>query len=328
MERPRRANLMFEKRKRYSMLAAMPVAGLLALLPIDYLSPTKSVFPAALAQGVEATKIFGDVEPDPDDQLLLESDELIYDNDRGLVIALGNVQIAYGRFTLVADKVEYNQQSGRVIAIGNVEILEPNGNRVFAKEIDVTDDFRDGFVSALNVQTPNNARIAAESAERRDGEVTVFNNGVYTACEPCKENPEKPPFWQIRAKKVIVDNNTRTVEYEDASFELFGKPIARLARFAHADPAIKRKSGFLMPEFNESEELGVGTRQGYFFNLAPNYDLTAYGTYYSRQGIMGDVEWRHRLANARASHNLACWLWAKLMVRRKHASASCSASAS
>jgi len=297
VKRPERAHLMCRKREKFALLATVAVAGLFVFES----SALELGMNSAQAQAIEATNIFGDAPPPAEEQLLLESDELIYDNDRGLVVATGNVQIAYGRSTLVADRVEYNQQSGRVLAIGNVEILEPNGNRIFAQEIDITDDFRDGFVSALNVATPDNTRIAAESAERRDGQITSFNNGVYTACKACEENPEKPPFWQIRAKKVVVNNNTKTVEYEDASLEFFGRPVAKLARFSHADPAIKRKSGFLIPNISDDENLGFGYRQGYFFNLAPNYDLTVWGTYYSQQGFLGEAEWRHRLANGEYS---------------------------
>ncbi len=295
------ANLMHKGRERFRTLVTWSVAGFFALVPASITTSGLSASGQAAAQEISATQIFADQPVDPDAQLLLESDQLIYDNDRELVIAIGNVQIAYGDYTLVAQKVEYNRQSGRVIAFGNVEILEPNGNRIFADEIDITDDFRDGFVSALKVETPDNTRIAAESAERRDGEVTVFNNGVYTACEPCRENPEKPPLWQIRAQKVIIDNRTRTIEYEDASFEVFGKPIAKLARFSHADPAIKRKSGFLVPSFNSTEELGIGVSNAYFFNLAPNFDLTLSGFYYTRQGFLGEAEWRHRTQNGQYS---------------------------
>ena len=188
---------------------------------------------------------------------------------------------------LVADRVEYNQQSGRLTATGNVEILEPNGNRIFAQEIDITDDFRDGFVSALNIQTADNTRIAAESAERRDGEVTEFNNGVYTACKACAENPQKPPFWSIRAAKVIVNNAKKTIEYEEPTFEFFGKPVVKLAHFSHADPAIKRKSGFLIPRIRDSEEKGFSYGQGYFFNLAPNYDFTVYRHLLRSPGLPG-----------------------------------------
>lgn len=233
----------------------------------------------------------------PNAQMLLEADELSYNDDDQSVSAMGNVQIAYDGYTLVARQVTYNRTSGRVIAHGNVEIVEPNGNRIFAEEIDITDNFSDGFVSALRVETIENTRFAADSAERVDSNLTILNNGVYTACEVCKENPSKPPLWQIRARKVTVDKANETISYEKATFELFGKPIAYMPYFSHADPSIKRKSGFLIPGIQYSEELGIGVTSSYFFNLAPNYDITLSTTYYSRQGFLGQAEWRHRTAN-------------------------------
>lgn len=287
MIHPVKAYLMHRTRKSFCLLAAMAALSSAVVLP---------QFKYASAQEVTST-LSSAPSVSPDAQMLLESDDLIYDNDRQLVIATGNVQIAYDGYSLVAEQVSYDRKSGRVLATGNVEILEPSGNRIFADEIDITDDFADGFVGSLKVETADNTRIAAESAERRDGEFTVFNDGVYTACEECKKDPTKPPLWQIRAKKVIINNHTRAVQYEDASFEFFGVPVVRLHRFAHADPSVKRKSGFLFPRYNYSEELGHSADVTYFFNLAPNYDLTLSSRYYSRQGFLGEAEWRHRTHN-------------------------------
>lgn len=247
----------------------------------------------ALAQ-ISGAELFGDIETTNDEQLLLESDELIYDDANQNVSAVGNVQIAYGKYTLIADRVTYSRSTGRVIATGNVEIVEPDGNKLFADEIDITDDFQDGFVKALRIETADNTRFAAESAERRDGEIAILHNGVYTACEACKDHPEKPPFWQIRAKRVIVNTKTRRVEYEGASFELFGKPLIYLNKFSHGDPSIKRASGFLFPVYGSDDKLGYHLKQSYFLALAPNYDVTVSGTYYSNQGFLGQAEWRHR----------------------------------
>ncbi|HEY8578317.1 MAG TPA: LPS assembly protein LptD, partial [Beijerinckiaceae bacterium] len=41
--------------------------------------------------------------------------------------------------------------------------------------------------------------------------------------------------------------------------------------------------------------LGVGVSVPYFWALAPNYDVTVTPTVLTRQGVMGTVEWRHRL---------------------------------
>ncbi|MFK7903148.1 MAG: LPS-assembly protein LptD [Nitratireductor sp.] len=254
-----------------------------------------ALLPSSLAYAqVSGEELFGEVDTDADEQMLLESDELVYDDEAQNVSAVGNVQIAYGQYTLVAERVTYSRSTGRVIAVGAVEIVEPDGNKIFAEEIDITDDFQDGFVKALRIQTADNTRFSADSAERRDGEIAVLHNGVYTACEACKERPEKPPFWQIRAKRVIVNTATKRVNYEGASFELFGKPIAYLAKFSHGDPSIKRASGFLFPDFGSNDKLGHHYRQSFFWAMAPDHDLTLSGTYYTNQGFLAQAEWRQR----------------------------------
>lgn len=233
----------------------------------------------------------------PDSQLLLVADELIYDNNNETVTASGNVQIDYGGNKLVARQVVYNQKTGRLLANGNVEIVEKDGNRIYAEQIDITDDFRDGFVNALRVETVDNTRFAAESAERTEGNVTTFNQGVYTACEPCRDNPEKAPVWQIKSRKIIWNTQKKTVRFEGGRFELFGMPIATLPFFEIADPTVKRKTGFLIPGFRHKTELGYGLSVPFYVALAPNYDLLFTTTAYSRQGFLGEAEFRHRLDN-------------------------------
>ncbi len=261
-------------------------------------------FVPAAAQTAEST-LFAPRVNNPNAQMLLEADEVYYNDQAQTVEAIGHVQIAYDGNTLVAQRVTYSQATGRVIARGDVEIIQPNGTHIFAQEIDITDDFSDGFISALSAQTADNTRMAAQSAERRDGELTIFNQGVYTACEPCKDHPERPPLWQIRAKRVIMNARTKRIEYEGASFEVGGVPIAYLPRFSHADPSVKRQTGFLIPEFSYSETLGLGIKNTFFWAIAPNYDLTLGGTYYSNQGFLTDVEWRHRLDNGEYNLRIA-----------------------
>ncbi|MBZ0161887.1 MAG: LPS-assembly protein LptD [Notoacmeibacter sp.] len=234
---------------------------------------------------------------DPNAQMLLEADTLIYDNDSQTVTAVGGVQIEYDGNRLVAQRVSYDQRTRRLKASGNVEIIERDGNRIYADEIDITDDFGDGFVNALRVETTDNTRFAAESATRRDGSVTTFNQGIYTACEPCRENPEKPPLWQIKAKKIIWNGKTHTVRFEGARFEFFGLPLAVLPSFEIADPTIRRKTGFLLPGIKYSTARGVGVRTPFYFALHPTAELLVTPTYYTRQGFMGEAEFAKRFNN-------------------------------
>ncbi|NKB51297.1 MAG: LPS assembly protein LptD [Rhizobiaceae bacterium] len=242
---------------------------------------------------------------DPDAQLYLTADQLIYDNDNETVSASGNVQLEYDGRNVVADRVSYNQKTRRVKAFGNVEILEPRGNRIYAQEIDITDDFGEGFVNALRVETPDNTRVAAESAERFADQKTVFHHGVYTACEPCKEKPNRAPLWQIKAQKVIMDGVEKTVTYKHARFELWGLPIAYFPYFSHADSSVKRKSGFLTPEIGTSDEFGYWYRQSYFWATGDSHDLTLTASKFSKQGVLAQAAWRHQLENGFYSINIA-----------------------
>lgn len=227
-------------------------------------------------------------------QMLIEADTLVYDNDNETVTAVGGVQIDYGGNRLVAQRVTYNRRTGRLVASGEVQIVDSTGTKISADEIDITDDFADGFVNALRVETADKTYFAAESAERKGGVLTTFNRGVYTACEPCEEEPDKAPIWRIKARKIIWDGKEKTVRFENSRFEFFGYPIAFLPVFEIADPTVKRKSGFLMPGANYKSELGVGVSVPYYFALSPTFDATVTGRYYSKQGFLGEAEWRQK----------------------------------
>ena len=173
--------------------------------------------------------------------------------------------------------------------------MEPDGNRLYAERIDITDDFADGFVDALTVETVEDARFAAESAERLPGDRTAFNSGVYTACKRCESNPSRPPTWAIKSERIVLNGETRTVEYRNARFEFFGRPIAFLPYFRHPDPSVRRKTGFLFPTFGYSSDLGFYGRVPFFWATSPTTDVTITTTAFSRQGILADAEFRQQL---------------------------------
>ncbi len=238
-------------------------------------------------------------------QMLLEADTLVYDTDQNTVTAAGSVQIDYGGNHLVAQRVTYDRKSGRLIASGDVSIVDSTGTRIFSDEVDITDDFANGFVNALRVETVDKTYFAAESAEREGGVLTTFNNGVYTACEPCEEKPNRAPIWRIKARKIIWNGQAKTVRFENSRFELFGHPIAYAPAFEIADPTVKRKTGFLFPGIAYKSELGVGFNVPFYIALSPTYDATLYGRYYTKQGFLGMAEWRQRFNHGQYNLRIA-----------------------
>ena len=262
-----------------------------------------AVLPAVPAQAQDVGALLP--QPSGNEQMLLEANTLTYDNDRETVTAAGAVQIDYNGNRIVAQRVTYDRKSGRVLASGNVELVDRQGTRIFSDEVDITDDFKDGFINALRVETTDKTYFAAESAERRNGMLTTFNNGVYTACEPCEEKPGKPPIWRVKAQRIIWNGEAKTVRFERARFEFFGLPIIQLPYFTIPDPTVKRKSGFLIPGISYSSKLGVGVSVPYYFALSPTYDALVTGTYHARQGFLGQAQWRQRFDNGQYSVQIA-----------------------
>ena len=230
-------------------------------------------------------------------QMLVQAREIDYDYTNHRISAVGNVQIYYGGSTIEADKVVYDQTSKRLHAEGNVRLTEPDGKVTYGQIMDLSDDYRDGFVDSLRLDAPDQTRMAAARAERSKGNYTVFHNGVYTACQPCKDDPKKPPLWQVKAARIVHDQNERMIYFEDARLEFFGKPIAWMPYFSTPDPTVKRKTGFLVPTVGSSSVYGYALDVPYYWALAPDYDATLEPMITSKQGLLMQGEFRQRLIN-------------------------------
>ena len=86
----------------------------------------------AMAQGLGAKKqkqtdlgtILAPPKVDSTQPMLLQADEMIYDNENNRVTAKGNVEIYYGNYTLLADQVIYDRNANTLAAQGNVRIKD------------------------------------------------------------------------------------------------------------------------------------------------------------------------------------------------------------
>jgi LPS-assembly protein len=231
----------------------------------------------------------------PDAPMLVQAAEIRYDYTNNTVAAVGNVQIYYNGATVEADEVIYDQKTKRLQARGNVRMTEADGKITYGQFIDLTQDYRDGFVDSLRLETVNDTRFAATRADRVKGSYTVMQNGVYTACEPCKDDPKKPPLWQIEAARIIHDNGEKMIYFEDARVEFFGMPLLYFPFLSAPDPSVARKSGFLYPTFTYGTAYGVGAELPYFWALSPSYDLTFSAMVTSMEGPLLQGIWRQRL---------------------------------
>ncbi len=230
-------------------------------------------------------------------KMFVEADELVNNKDKNTITAEGNARIYYNGRILEADRIVYDRNTNRVYAEGHGKLTERDGTIVYAKRFDLTQDFSEGFIESLRADTTDKTYFSAPRAERVGGDTTVFEKGTYTACESCKDNPQKPPLWRVRAMRIIYNKEEQMVYYTSAWLEFVGVPIAYFPVLSSPDPSVTRKSGILMPQTFNNNYLGYGLGVPIFWALAPNYDVTLTPTYFTNQGFFGDIYWRHRLAN-------------------------------
>ena len=236
--------------------------------------------------------------PHPNDgQMLVQAVEVDYDYNNSRVSAVGNVQMFYNGTSVEADKVIYDQKTKRLHAEGNIRMTDAEGKITYANIMDLSDDYRDGFVDSLRVDTADQTRMAATRADRTNGNYTVFENGVYTACAPCKDDPKKPPLWQVKGARIIHDQIDKMLYFENAQLEFFGVPMAYLPYFSTPDPTVKRKTGFLMPSYTETPGYGLGIETPFYWAIAPDYDATFNPRFTTKQGVLFQGEFRQRLVD-------------------------------
>ena len=104
-----------------------------------------------------------------DGQMLVQAVEVDYDYNNQRVSAVGNVQMFYNGTSVEADKVIYDQKTKRLHAEGNIRMTDAAGKITYANIMDLSDDYRDGFVDSLRVDTEDATRMAATRADRSSG---------------------------------------------------------------------------------------------------------------------------------------------------------------
>ncbi len=228
----------------------------------------------------------------------LQADSLVHNNSGQSVTALGSVVLVQDGRTVKADKIVYNLAQDTVQATGNVEFTDVSGDKHYAEEVEFNNALKDGFVEGLQTLLIDGSRFKASKGEHRGGTKTVMKDASYTPCDVCVSTPEKDPLWQIRASEVEHDKEKKMVNYHNARFEIKGMPVAYMPYFSHPDGSVKRKSGFLTPSAGYQSDLGAFIENQYYWNIAPEKDLTVGIRAMTREVPLATAEYRQRWQDA------------------------------
>jgi LPS-assembly protein len=230
----------------------------------------------------------------------IEADSLHYDEKTSIVTASGHVEVSQANMMLTADKITYNQKTNTVEAVGNISLIEPEGNVFFAENMTLKDDLKQGVINNLSARFIDQSVMSAKRAERVNENVTILEKVVYSPCLVCEG--EKYPLWQVKANKATINEETQTVTYNHAFFEVKGVPVLYTPYLSHPTPGADRKSGFLIPKYTTDKIFGTTVSTPYYYNIAPNKDLTITPIITTNEGPILAAEYRHLVESG--SYNL------------------------
>ena len=150
------------------------------------------------------------------------------------------------------------------------------------------------FHKSIFENSANDPRLKGASSSS-DGNITLINKAIFTSC---KKNDNCPP-WSIKAEKIKHDKAKKQLIYDSAVLRIYDFPVLYFPKFFHPDPSVKRQSGLLKPEINDSNILGSSITIPYFKVISKSKDLTITPTIFDTNTFMSTAEYREIKKNSK-----------------------------
>lgn len=142
-----------------------------------------------------------------------------------------------------------------------------------------------------------NGRGAAEQITLDTEEGIELSGVSYTTCPVGSED------WQIKASSITLGQGQPWGEARNTRFYIKGVPVLYLPYFAF--PVAKvRQTGLLFPTISTSSSTGLTYEQPYYWNIAPNFDMTIAPRIMSNRGTQLKTEFRYMTNHHQGQLNL------------------------
>ncbi|MDR2926454.1 MAG: LPS-assembly protein LptD [Azoarcus sp.] len=216
-------------------------------------------------------------------------------------VAEGEVELQRDALTLTADRLIYRELSDEVRAEGNVCLRQNDGSSEMSgtsASLVVgtrTGEFVEPIYSMTGIQKTHEEGELPKAISggghadslRLEGE--NHYRGTNATWSTCK-GPH--PDWYIKARDLELDYDREIGTVRDGSLVFKDTTIFWLP-WAEFPLAGQRYSGLLPPTMESSTKTGFGFAVPYYWNIAPNYDLTLTPRYMSRRGVQIGAEARY-----------------------------------
>lgn len=192
----------------------------------------------------------------------------------------GNATARRNDLQVWADLIRYSRETRILDASGHLRYRSP---RLGLSADHMTYDFANDHGTFWN----DNYFLPSRHGHGHADRITTFASDrtglselTYTTCPPGHAS------WKLHAGKVTLNHDTEIGYARNAWVSFKGVPLlwTPYLSFPLTDA---RKSGFLAPSLARSSTSGIDLEVPYYFNLAPNFDLTVTPRLLSQRGVMG-----------------------------------------
>jgi len=201
-------------------------------------------------------------------------------------ISMDNFNFSVTKKILTANNVKINDNEGNIFTVEKIK-YNIKKNEILGK------DFNMSF-SNKNLNSKENEPRLKGNALFYTNNITKIDKGVFTTC---KKNDNCPP-WVLQSEKIEHDKVKKRINYNNALLKIYDIPVLYFPKFFHPDPTVKRQSGFLMPQFSQSNNLGSYLVTPYFNAISESSDLTFSPRLYGNGNALYQAEYRKHKKNS------------------------------
>jgi LPS-assembly protein len=210
----------------------------------------------------------------------------------------GEVRLTQGYRLLEADSATLNQETSIANLSGNIRMREP-GLLLTGSSAEMNSDTGDATITnATYLLHESGLRGEASVLEHKGDNTLIMEGASFTQCEPDSN------LWYFEASSFTIDPNTRQAYGKHARLKVKGVPVF-YTPYIQFPIGKERMSGFLFPSLGSTGDNGFEIATPYYFNLAPNYDMTITPRFISDRGEMLETEFRHMSAQTESDLSLA-----------------------
>lgn len=215
----------------------------------------------------------------------MTADTLSYDEDTGVAMAEGNVEMVFGTRAMRADRVRYDSTTGEADLSGKVRYKDADEEFAFDRiTINLASETGVLYNGSIRIST-NNYQIASRRIEKTGKSSFLIEKGTLTTC-PC--DPEPDWKFQVRRARVTLD---QYAVGKDITFHVRGVPVLWLPWGAFP-VKMTRQSGLLLPNFSTNKSRGYTLQLPYYQVINRWSDATVTLDAMSRRGYRPEAEYR------------------------------------